>query len=50
MSGSAMSDWAASNQSLQLTMQIAHALDCPLNEHVEAEDDDVLLDCFRLRR
>ncbi|KAH8374875.1 hypothetical protein KR200_007855 [Drosophila serrata] len=50
MSGSAMSDWAASNQSLQLTMQIAHALDCPLNEHVEAEDDDVLLNCFRHRR
>ncbi|KRK05633.1 uncharacterized protein Dyak_GE29173, partial [Drosophila yakuba] len=44
MSGSAMSDWAASNQSLQLTMQIAHALECPLNEHVEAEEDDVLLD------
>ncbi|XP_041565227.1 neuroligin-4, X-linked isoform X1 [Drosophila elegans] len=50
MSGSAMSDWAASNQSLQLTMQIAHALDCPLNEHVGAEDDDVLLDCLRHRR
>nr|NP_001246966.1 neuroligin 1, isoform E [Drosophila melanogaster]NP_731172.2 neuroligin 1, isoform D [Drosophila melanogaster]AAF53998.3 neuroligin 1, isoform D [Drosophila melanogaster]ABC86275.1 RE29404p [Drosophila melanogaster]AFH06285.1 neuroligin 1, isoform E [Drosophila melanogaster] len=50
MSGSAMSDWAASNQSLQLTMQIAHALECPLNEHVEAEDDDVLLDCLRHRR
>ncbi|EDV41853.1 uncharacterized protein Dana_GF17679, isoform D [Drosophila ananassae] len=50
MSGSAMSDWAASNQSLQLTMQIAHALDCPLHEHVEAEDDDVLLDCLRHRR
>ncbi|XP_017052998.1 uncharacterized protein LOC108096132 isoform X1 [Drosophila ficusphila] len=50
MSGSAMSDWAASNQSLQLTMQIAHALDCPLNEHVDAEDEDVLLDCLRHRR
>ncbi|KAH8369268.1 hypothetical protein KR009_006097 [Drosophila setifemur] len=50
MSGSAMSDWVASNQSLQLTMQIAHALDCPLNEHVGPEDDDVLLDCLRHRR
>lgn len=47
MSGSAMSDWAASNQSLQLTMQIAHALNCPLNDH---EEDDALLDCLRQRR
>lgn len=47
MSGSAMSDWAASNQSLQLTMQIAHALDCPLSDH---EEDDALLDCLRQRR
>ncbi|XP_064550742.1 uncharacterized protein Nlg1 isoform X1 [Drosophila montana] len=47
MSGSAMSDWAASNQSLQLTMQIANALDCPLGDH---EEDDALLDCLRQRR
>ncbi|KAH8359334.1 hypothetical protein KR093_006076 [Drosophila rubida] len=47
MSGSAMSDWAASNQSLQLTMQIAHALDCPLNDR---EEDDALLECLRQRR
>ncbi|XP_034117105.2 uncharacterized protein LOC117576449 isoform X1 [Drosophila albomicans] len=47
MSGSAMSDWAASNQSLQLTMQIAHALDCPLSDH---EEDDALLECLRQRR
>ncbi|KAH8420801.1 hypothetical protein KR222_005399 [Zaprionus bogoriensis] len=47
MSGSAMSDWAASNQSLQLTMQIAHALDCPLSDR---EEDDALLDCLRERR
>lgn len=47
MSGSAMSDWAASNQSLQLTMQIANALDCPLGDR---EEDDTLLDCLRQRR
>lgn len=47
MSGSAMSDWAASNQSLQLTMQIAQSLDCPLSDH---EEDDALLDCLRQRR
>ncbi|KAM8704467.1 hypothetical protein ACLKA7_008988 [Drosophila subpalustris] len=47
MSGSAMSDWAASNQSLQLTMQIAHALNCPLSDH---EEDDALLNCLRQRR
>ncbi|XP_068155832.1 uncharacterized protein Nlg1 isoform X1 [Drosophila tropicalis] len=47
MSGSSMSDWAASNQSLQLTMQIAHNLDCPLGDHI---DDDALLECLRQRR
>ncbi|XP_034660110.1 uncharacterized protein LOC117896146 [Drosophila subobscura] len=53
MSGSAMSDWASSNQSLQLTMQIAHALDCPLSggdDHFDADDEDALLDCLRQRR
>ncbi|EDV93357.1 uncharacterized protein LOC6564319 [Drosophila grimshawi] len=47
MSGSAMSDWAASNQSLQLTMQIAQALGCPLSDH---KDEDALLDCLRQHR
>ncbi|XP_034484812.1 uncharacterized protein LOC117789788 [Drosophila innubila] len=47
MSGSAMSDWAASNQSLQLTMQIAQSLNCPLSVY---EEDDALLNCLRQRR
>lgn len=47
MSGSAMSDWAASNQSLQLTTQIAQSLNCPLSDH---EEDDALLSCLRQRR
>jgi len=47
MSGSAMSDWAASNQSLQLTMQIAQSLNCPLSDY---EEDDALLNCLRQRR
>ncbi|XP_055904543.1 uncharacterized protein LOC129940280 [Eupeodes corollae] len=45
MSGSAMSDWAASNNSLQLTMQIAHKLNCPLND-----GNEELLTCLRLKR
>uniref|UniRef100_W8BHI7 Neuroligin-3 n=1 Tax=Ceratitis capitata TaxID=7213 RepID=W8BHI7_CERCA len=45
MSGSAMSDWAVSNHSLQLTMQIAHTLDCPLND-----DNEEMLSCLRQKR
>ncbi|XP_054746996.1 uncharacterized protein LOC129252881 [Anastrepha obliqua] len=45
MSGSAMSDWAASNHSLQLTMQIAHTLNCPLND-----DNEEMLSCLRQKR
>ncbi|KAL9890887.1 neuroligin 1 isoform 2-T6 [Glossina fuscipes fuscipes] len=45
MSGSAMSDWAASNYSLQLTMQIAHGLNCPLND-----DNEEMLTCLRQKR
>ncbi|XP_030374225.1 uncharacterized protein LOC115623821 [Scaptodrosophila lebanonensis] len=52
MSGSAMSDWAASNRTLELTMQIAHSLDCPLGGNGAAgdDDDDALLECLRQRR
>lgn len=42
MSGSAMSDWAATNHSLQLTMQIGQALNCPLTDN-----NDQLLTCLR---
>ncbi|XP_069965507.1 uncharacterized protein Nlg1 isoform X2 [Bactrocera oleae] len=45
MSGSAMSDWAVSNHSLQLTMQIAHTLNCPLND-----DNEEMLSCLRQKR
>ncbi|XP_065358771.1 uncharacterized protein Nlg1 [Calliphora vicina] len=45
MSGSAMSDWAATNHSLQLTMQIAHGLNCPLND-----DNEEMLSCLRQKR
>lgn len=45
MSGSAMSDWAMSNKSLVLTMQVAHGLNCPLND-----DDDKFLECLRKKR
>ncbi|XP_054091848.1 uncharacterized protein LOC105219933 isoform X2 [Zeugodacus cucurbitae] len=45
MSGSAMSDWAVSNHSLQLTMQIAHTLNCPLND-----DNEEMLSCLREKR
>ncbi|XP_073820181.1 neuroligin 1 [Musca autumnalis] len=45
MSGSAMSDWSATNHSLQLTMQIAHGLNCPLND-----DNEEMLSCLRQKR
>ncbi|XP_055848841.1 uncharacterized protein LOC129913899 [Episyrphus balteatus] len=45
MSGSAMADWAASNNSLQLTMQMAHGLNCPLNDANEE-----MLTCLRSKR
>jgi len=48
MSGSAMSDWAASNQSLQLTMQIAHALKY-FNE-TKKKFHDLLLKVISLNR
>ncbi|XP_075145132.1 neuroligin 1 [Haematobia irritans] len=45
MSGSAMSDWSATNHSMQLTMQIAHGLNCPLND-----DNEEMLSCLRQKR
>ncbi|XP_067638497.1 uncharacterized protein Nlg1 [Eurosta solidaginis] len=45
MSGSAMSDWAVSNHSLQLTMQVAHTLNCPLSD-----DNEEMLSCLRQKR
>ncbi|XP_037948999.1 neuroligin-3-like [Teleopsis dalmanni] len=45
MSGSAMSDWAANNHSLQLTMLIANHLNCPLND-----DNEQMLSCLREQR
>lgn len=45
MSGSAMSDWAASNHSQQLTTLIANSLDCPIND-----ENEEMLNCLRSKR
>lgn len=42
MSGSALSDWALNNNPLQVTMQIAEGLNCPLND-----DDEEMVSCLR---
>lgn len=42
MSGSALSDWALAQSSISATVQVAHELNCPL-------EDEELLQCLRTK-
>ncbi|XP_055375181.1 uncharacterized protein LOC129607939 [Condylostylus longicornis] len=45
MSGSAMADWATTNHSIHLTMQVANGVNC-----LTTDDDEKMLKCLRSKR